>query len=95
MAHIAGSHHHRLKNITSHTDTYGGNMVDQNVFNTNGAAAFMGVSPSTLSKWRMTGGGPHYVQAGRRIVYRRQDIDAWLAARVKRSTSDPGQGKAA
>ena len=44
------------------------------------AAEYLGVSRSTLAKWRMNGHGPAYHRCGPRIVYYYQDeIDAWLA----------------
>jgi hypothetical protein len=44
----------------------------------------------TLAKWRCYGQGPRYVRVGRSILYDRADVDAWLDARMRRSTSDPG-----
>jgi len=52
------------------------------------AAAYCGSSASTFEKLRLTGGGPHYVKIGRRVVYDPADLDAWLAANRRRSTSD-------
>ena len=53
------------------------------------AAAYLGLSPSTLAKLRMSGDGPPYAKAGPRIVvYDIADLDAWLAARRRRSTSE-------
>ena len=43
------------------------------------AAAFLGVSPSTMAKWRMKRIGPPYHRCGPRIIYYYQhEIDAWL-----------------
>jgi predicted DNA-binding transcriptional regulator AlpA len=54
-----------------------------------GAAEYVGVSVSYLNKLRSTGGGPVYAKIGsRRIVYRLADLDAWLAASRRRSTSE-------
>jgi predicted DNA-binding transcriptional regulator AlpA len=55
------------------------------------AAAYCGSSASTFEKLRLTGGGPVYSKIGRRVVYRVDDLDAWLAANRRRSTSDTGQ----
>lgn len=45
-----------------------------------GAAAYLGVSRSTLAKWRMRGEGPVFHRCGPRLVYYFKDeIDAWLA----------------
>jgi hypothetical protein len=55
------------------------------------AADYVGLSASTLEKLRLTGGGPIYEKAGPKIVvYRLQDLDAWLGARRRTSTSDTG-----
>lgn len=36
------------------------------------------VSPDTLYQWRHRGYGPRSTKAGRRVLYRRSDVDAWL-----------------
>ena len=54
------------------------------------AAQYVGLRPATLETMRTRGGGPAFVKLGRRVVYRREDLDAWLRARVRKSTSDPG-----
>jgi hypothetical protein len=51
------------------------------------AAEFCRLSPRTLERWRCRGGGPVYRKLGRRVLYRPADIDAWIAARVRTSTS--------
>jgi len=44
------------------------------------AAAYLRVSRSTLSKWRMNGNGPAHHRCGPRLVYYyRDEIDRWLA----------------
>ena len=50
-----------------------------------------GVSTSTLAKWRLKGFGPAYAKAGRLVIYHVPDLDAFLASRRRRSTSDIGQ----
>lgn len=53
------------------------------------AAAYIGLSTSTLAKMRLRGDGPVYSKAGPRIViYERADLDEWLASRRRRSTSE-------
>jgi predicted DNA-binding transcriptional regulator AlpA len=43
------------------------------------AAKHVGLSASTLEKLRLTGDGPVYRKAGRKIVvYRLEDLDEWL-----------------
>lgn len=54
------------------------------------AAAYIGLSASTLAKLRMRGDGPVYSKAGPRIVvYAREDLDAWITSRKRQSTSAP------
>lgn len=43
----------------------------------------MNVTPRTSNQWRRDNTGPAYVRIGpRRILYRRADVDAWLASRT-------------
>jgi excisionase family DNA binding protein len=46
------------------------------------ASRYCGLSPRTLEKLRQTGSGPAYcTPRGRRfVVYRRADLDEWLAS---------------
>jgi excisionase family DNA binding protein len=57
------------------------------------AADYLAIPVSTLTKMRLTGTGPLYVKAGRTVVYRKSDIDAWLEGRLRRSTA--GQNRKA
>ena len=56
------------------------------------AADHCGSSASTFEKLRLTGGGPVYSKIGRRVVYRVEDLDAWLTANKRRSTSQQEGG---
>ena len=60
------------------------------VLNTNQAATYVGLSPSTMAKLRLSGLGPSYSKLMRRVVYRPADLDAWLALHQRRSTSARG-----
>lgn len=51
------------------------------------AAAYLGLTENWLARLRMSGGGARYVKQGRRVMYRRDDLDAWVAQRVISSTS--------
>ena len=54
-----------------------------------GAAEYVGVSVSYLNKLRSTGGGPIFLKIGaRRVAYRMADLDVWLAASRRTSTSE-------
>lgn len=57
------------------------------------AARFLGLSGRTLEKHRTYGTGPRYSKLGGRIVYRLEDLQAWVELGVKASTSDPGIGQ--
>ena len=61
--------------------------------NTRASATFLGVSPRTLEKWRVTGGGPPYRKLGARVVYVEDDLVEWVDARRRCSTSDPQRSK--
>lgn len=53
------------------------------------AAAYVALAESTLTKLRLRGDGPPFVKVGpRAVAYRKADLDAWLDARVRRSTSE-------
>jgi excisionase family DNA binding protein len=52
------------------------------------AARYVGLSTSTLAKMRLSGNGPAFLKLGRRVLYRRADLDAWLESRVARDTTD-------
>src|SRR5262245_14997777 len=54
------------------------------------AAAYLHVSPRTLEKWRMQGGGPRYSKLVHRVVYTQLELDIWVAEQTRTSTSDPG-----
>jgi predicted DNA-binding transcriptional regulator AlpA len=59
------------------------------------AAKRLGLSVSTLNKFRVTGEGPVFVRLGPgkcgSVGYTVEDLDAWVAARRVRSTSEvPG-----
>lgn len=43
------------------------------------------VDARTTLRWRTDGGGPSFVRVGpRRLLYRRAEVEAWLAARTFR-----------
>ncbi len=59
------------------------------------ASRFVGLSIRTLEKHRIYGTGPRYSKLGGRVVYRVEDLQAWVDAAAKASTSDPRQGRRA
>lgn len=52
------------------------------------AHRFTGIAVATLAKMRCVGGGPPFVKAGRKVLYRRGDLIAWLSARRVRNTTE-------
>lgn len=52
------------------------------------AADFLKLSPRTLEKQRVIGGGPRFRKFGRRVVYAIDDLVTWAEARGCDSTSD-------
>jgi predicted DNA-binding transcriptional regulator AlpA len=44
------------------------------------ASSFLGVPEATLRYWRHAGQGPASFKIGRRLVYRREELERWLAA---------------
>jgi predicted DNA-binding transcriptional regulator AlpA len=63
-------------------------MTETVTLNTNAAALYVGLSASTLAKMRLTGNSPRFLKLGRRVAYRRVDLDEWLETRVARDTTD-------
>ena len=45
------------------------------------AARYLGISARTLEGWAVRSGGPRMLKLGSRVVYRRRDLNSWLAAR--------------
>jgi hypothetical protein len=52
------------------------------------AAALLRLSERTLERFRVTGFGPPFIKAGRRVLYRPSDLDEWIASRICQSTSE-------
>jgi len=55
------------------------------------AAAFLNVSVKSLQAWRYRGGGPKYVKLGRSVRYTMADLEAFVVASKRTSTSDTGR----
>jgi predicted DNA-binding transcriptional regulator AlpA len=56
--------------------------------NTKQAAHYVGLSESLLEKRRCSGDGPIYSQIGKAVRYLASDLDAWMKANKRNSTSD-------
>jgi predicted DNA-binding transcriptional regulator AlpA len=67
--------------------------MQHRILRTPAAANYIGYAESTLEKKRVDGSGPRYVKLGPRAVgYTIDDLDAYIEARRRASTSDPGPG---
>ncbi|WP_150428691.1 AlpA family transcriptional regulator [Dechloromonas sp. CZR5] len=53
------------------------------------AAEYLRLSPRTLEKQRVIGGGPRFRKFGRRVMYAVADLDVWADQRSFEATSDP------
>lgn len=63
--------------------------MDAQIFLTQSEAArLLRISPRTLERHRVAGTGPRFVKAGRRVLYRRADLEAWAAANTFSSTAE-------
>ncbi len=55
------------------------------------AAKLLSLTPRALQAWRYQGRGPQFVKiSARAIRYRPEDLEAWIEAQLRSSTSDPG-----
>nr|WP_200633081.1 helix-turn-helix domain-containing protein [Stutzerimonas stutzeri] len=55
----------------------------------NETAAFLRLSPRTLEKQRVIGGGPRFHKFGRRVMYALADLESWAGERSFETTFDP------
>lgn len=54
------------------------------------AAEYLGgMKPNTLEGWRVRGVGPRFIKIGRLVRYSISDLDAYLEAHSRQSTSQP------
>ncbi len=56
------------------------------------AAKYLGLTDRTMQALRQRGGGARYIVISSRCIrYRRVDLRTWAEARMRSSTSDPGE----
>lgn len=53
-------------------------------------AAYIGKSTAWCERARWAGEGPRFVKLGRHVRYRAEDVQDWLDAHVRQSTSEAG-----
>ncbi len=51
------------------------------------AAALLGLKPNTLEIWRLRGCGPRFVKLNRAVRYRLTDLESFVEAQTRQSTS--------
>lgn len=62
--------------------------TDEKLLNEQQAAEYLEFTPRALQMWRHKGNGPKYVKISSRAVrYRKRDLDEWIEAHVRTSTS--------
>ncbi len=57
------------------------------ILTTRQAAQYLGLSMSTLNKWRCYGTGPKYLKLGRAVRYQQEELDRYLETRLLNSTA--------
>ena len=60
-------------------------MRENDYLDTAEAADLVRRPASTLAYWRHRGEGPRYAKVGKRVLYRREDVEVWLAAQFEAS----------
>ena len=61
------------------------------LLNTEQAARRVALSPRTLERFRVTGGGPEFVKMGHTVRYAVSKLDEWIQKCNRKSTSDDGR----
>ena len=69
---------------------------DVHVYGERDAGRYLGgerrpVSGRTLQRWRLEGIGPKFLKLGRLVRYRQSDLDQWVDAQLRTSTSQNTQ----
>lgn len=56
------------------------------IMNTDQAAAYLQLEPTTLEHWRLKKIGPRFARLSsnrrKNVVYRKKDLDAWIESRL-------------
>ncbi len=64
------------------------NKTEAKYMNTKHAADYLGVSPNTLSRLRIEGGGPVYCKIATRVIYDPADLDKWVNQKKQSFTGE-------
>ncbi len=71
-------------------NTSGADTTPTYLINEHQVAARLGLKVATLRRWRWAGRGPPFFKLGSAIRYAAEDIDAFIQAARRTSTSDAG-----
>ena len=55
--------------------------ANEHYLDTREAAAWLGLSPEMLERYRVRGEGPEFQRFGARVRYQLEDLEAWATAR--------------
>jgi excisionase family DNA binding protein len=69
------------------------NMLQKTVLNFNEACTYLDVSPSHLYKLTSTKHIPHFCPQGKKLYFRREELDAWLQ-RNRQPTAEESEASA-
>lgn len=64
--------------------------MDDKLLTPEQAAALLNLKSKTLARWRWAGCGPRFIKIGGAIRYAETDLQAFIKAGVRLSTSDKG-----
>jgi len=70
------------------------NQKSKGLLVTKQAARYLNYAPQTLANWRVAGIGPKWAQGSPKgkVLYPIEELDGWLDANMRKSTSDQGGG---
>lgn len=62
--------------------------MNTDLLTTTAAAEYLKVAKQTMAIWRLTGRGPTFRKIGRRVAYRKADLDNFIEKNTFNSTSE-------
>jgi excisionase family DNA binding protein len=78
----------RLSDAATASDSNQQRIVASRLLDEFEVAAWLSISVRTLRNWRVQGGQIPFIRVGKKAVrYRSSDVEAWLASRVRTSTT--------
>lgn len=61
--------------------------MNNDVLTTNQLSKDLGISKSTLARWRLNGTGPKYIKFGHRVLYKQSEIDRYMELNTFQGTA--------